>query len=265
MLKILPTTALLVLMFQLTGCAESDMVDISRKSEVEISPGKWLPLSRVATIPRGDLKPAKNPHQLSTMDAIKQFADHAAPSTPGKERYRMEFEWNSKTVKWEGKEEIPITLREYNDTLYMVAFNREESAQGKSHLVFLKLGNKGTSFEAIAPRDFPRQIATQNMWLNPRFRHIKIYDSIADKEHVVDEWQMLRTLDINSPAFDRSLTAKIWCQIETGTEYDQIGTVNQKFLEDYMAKYKPIALPTIVKEPPAQVTTNATSNVLTNK
>lgn len=233
------------------------MVELPKKGEVEISPGRWLSVSRVATVPQADLKPTKNPHQLTAVDAIKQFADHAAPSTPGKEKYRLEFEWNGKTVKWEGKEEIPITLREHDGMLYMVAFNREESAQGKSHLVFLKLGSKGTSFETIAPRDFPRQIATQNMWLGTRF--------VKTGDVLVDQWEMLRTLNINAPAFGRRFTAQMWYQIETGTELDQMGDVDQKFLEDYMAKYKPIALPTIIKEPPAQATTNATSNVTTNK
>lgn len=257
MSKILPVFALFVLMSQVTGCAESGMVKVSRKGEVEIAPGKWLPVSRVATVPQADLKPAKNPHQLSTLDAIKQFADHVAPSAPSKERYRLEFDWNGKTVKWEGKEEIPITLRDHDGMLYMVAFNREESAQGKCHLVFLKLGSEGTSFEAIAPRDFPRQIATQNMWLGARF--------VKTGDVLVDQWEMLRTLNIHAPAFGRRLTAKMWYQIETGTELDLMTDVDQKFLEDYVAKYKPIALPTIIKEPPAQATTNTVSNVTTNK
>lgn len=256
MSKILPVFALFVLMSQVTGCAESGMVKVSRKGEVEIAPGKWLPVSRVATVPQADLKPAKNPHQLSTLDAIKQFADHVAPSAPSKERYRLEFDWNGKTVKWEGKEEIPITLRDHDGMLYMVAFNREESAQGKCHLVFLKLGSEGTSFEAIAPRDFPRQIATQNMWLGARF--------VKTGDVLVDQWEMLRTLNIHAPAFGRRLTAKMWYQIETGTELDLMTDVDQKFLEDYVAKYKPIALPTIIKEPPAQATTNTVSNVTTN-
>lgn len=257
MSKILPVFALFVLMSQVTGCAESGMVKVSRKGEVEVAPGKWLPVSRVATVPQADLKPAKNPHQLSTLDAIKQFADHVAPSAPSKERYRLEFDWNGKTVKWEGKEEIPITLRDHDGMLYMVAFNREESAQGKCHLVFLKLGSEGTSFEAIAPRDFPRQIATQNMWLGARF--------VKTGDVLVDQWEMLRTLNIHAPAFGRRLTAKMWYQIETGTELDLMTDVDQKFLEDYVAKYKPIALPTIIKEPPAQATTNTVSNVTTNK
>lgn len=256
MSKILPVFALFVLMSQVTGCAESGMVKVSRKGEVEVAPGKWLPVSRVATVPQADLKPAKNPHQLSTLDAIKQFADHVAPSAPSKERYRLEFDWNGKTVKWEGKEEIPITLRDHDGMLYMVAFNREESAQGKCHLVFLKLGSEGTSFEAIAPRDFPRQIATQNMWLGARF--------VKTGDVLVDQWEMLRTLNIHAPAFGRRLTAKMWYQIETGTELDLMTDVDQKFLEDYVAKYKPIALPTIIKEPPAQATTNTVSNVTTN-
>ena len=249
--------SLFLFLFQVTGCAESDMAKVSEKGEVEIAPGKWLSIQGMATVPQADLKPAKNPHQLSTVDAIKQFADHAAPSTPGKEKYRIEFEWNGRTVKWAGKEEIPITLREHNGTLYMVVFNREDSAQGKSHFVFLKLAGKGTSFETIASRDFPRQIATQNMWLGTRF--------VRTGDVFVDQWQMLRSLDIFAPAFGRRFTAQMWYQIETGTEYDQIGTVDRKFLEEYVAKYKPIALPTIIKESPASATTNAVSNVTTNK
>jgi hypothetical protein len=106
------------------------------------------------------------------------------------------------------------------------------------------------------------------MWLNFRSRYTKIYDSIAKKEFTVDEWKMLRDLDIRSPAFDSSLTAAMWYQIEHGTEYEQIrynSLITQDFLINYVAKYKPIALPTIIKEPPEQSATNAVSNVTTNK
>lgn len=247
---------LLLLLSQVVGCAESHMAKVSEKGELEIAPGKWLQIQGFVTVPPADLISARNPHQLSTLDAIKQFVDYAVASAPGDEKCRLEFEWNAKSVKWEGKKEIPITLREHNSTLYMVVFNRAEAAQGKSHLVFLKLGKKGKSFKTIKVADFPRQIATQNMWLGPRF--------VRTGENLIDQWQMLRKLDIHAPGFGRRFTAMMWYQIETGTEYDQIGTVDQEFLENYMAKYKPIALPTIFKEPPVPAT-NTVSNVTTNK
>ena len=92
--------------------------------------------------------------------------------------------------------------------------------------------------------DYPREIATQNMWLSAKTRFVRVNDIL------VDEWQMLRALDIKSPAFDSSMTAKIWFQIETGKEYYEISYVdlNEKFINEYVEKYKPIALPTIVKE-----------------
>lgn len=105
------------------------------------------------------------------------------------------------------------------------------------------------------------------MWLSSRFRYTKIYDSMANQEYLVDEWKMLRTLDILSPAFDYSFTAKLWYQIETGTEYWKISNsdLTQQFLQDYVAKYKPIALPTIVKEPAIEANANVATNEATLK
>jgi hypothetical protein len=249
-----------------SGCSGSETTTLTYKSEVEIAPDRWLILERKSDVYASDLEAKKNPHQLTALDAVKQFANHMA--TSGTELKKLEsefaFDWKGKRVAWKGKD-VPITLREHKGSLYMVGFNREDVHQCR--FTFFKLNDKGNGFEMITPNTFPRQIATQNMWLNARSRHTKIYDSIAKKEFMVDEWQMLRTLDLQSPAFDSSFTAKMWYQLETGTEYHQISNsdLTQQFLQDYMAKYKPIALPTIIKEPPAQATTNAVSNVTTTK
>lgn len=238
---------------QLSGCSSSETTTIKHKSEVEIAPGKWLILERKSEVYTSDLEVRKNPHQLTPLDAIKQVVGSAADS--GSELKELEsefsFDWNGKRVEWRGKE-IPVTLREHEGMLYMIGFNRED--QNQCRLIFFKLNKKETGFETIKPNSFPPQIATQNMWLSLRLRYVKIYDSIAKKEYIVDEWQMLRTLDINSIAFDRSFTAAMWYQIENGTEYEQIrynSLLTPGFLEAYVEKYKPIALPTIVREPPA--------------
>jgi hypothetical protein len=44
-----------------------------------------------------------------------------------------------------------------------------------------------------------------------------------------------------------SLTAALWNHLETGTACEEIGAVDREFLRDYIARYKPIALPTLVR------------------
>ena len=237
----------------LTGCKDPNVMTVEYVSEVEIAPGKWLPLNYAIEVCRAEwdarTRTQQNPHQLSIVDTIKQFADLALDSNAADTITKLEsaftFEWHGKKGEWKGKE-FPITLRENGDVLYLVGFNRQEIHNCR--LVFFKLRNDGSSFERIHPSDFPRQIATQNMsinLLNGR-RHVRVGIDL------IDTWQVLRTLDLGSPYFSLSLTAAMWYQIENGTEYEQIrkrDLVTKKFLEDYAAKYKPIALPTIVKEP----------------
>ncbi len=249
-----------------SGCSGSETTTLTYKSEVEIAPDRWVILERKSDVYTSDLEAKKNPHQLTAFDAAKQFANHMATSGTKLKKLESEFafDWNGKRVAWKGKD-VPITFREHEGNLYMVGFNRED--MHRCRFTFFKLNEKKMGFEMIKPNTFPRQIATQNMWLNARSRYTKIYDSIAKKEFRVDEWQMLRTLDLQSPAFGSSFTAKMWYQLETGTEYYKISNsdLTQQFLEDYAAKYKPIALPTIIREPPEQAATNAVSNVTTNK
>ncbi|MDD4443217.1 MAG: hypothetical protein PHX41_15075 [Kiritimatiellae bacterium] len=254
----------------LTGCSAGDTAIVKHQSEVEISPGKWLILERETEVYRPEWearnRPKKNPHRLTFLDAIRQFADSAPDPKAADTILNLEgaftLEWKGRKVAWKGKEFL-ITLREHAGTLYMAGFNRQDI--DKCRLVFSKLRDKGDCFEMISPADFPRQIATQNFSLSllTGKRQIRVGDDL------IDSWQVLRTLDIQNPSFGSiyNLTAAMWYQIETGTEYWRISDsdLTQQFLQDYVAKYKPIALPTIIKEPPAQATTNTVSNVMINK
>lgn len=258
----------ILIWYQMIGCYANDTTIIKQRSEVEISPGTWLTVERESEVYKpewgGRDRPKKNPHQLTLWDALKQFLDFA-PDSKASETIRnlncsFTFVWNGKSVAWKGKE-FPITLREHNATLYMVGFNNKESH--KSRLVFYKLRKEGDGFEVINPADFPRQIATQNMSINLMHagRHVRVNDDF------IDTWSVIRKLDIDNIYFSLSLTAAMWYQLETGTEYymQSRSDLTQKFLQDYVAKYKPIALPTIVKEAPEQSSTNAVPGVITNK
>lgn len=252
----------------LSGCRAGDRIAVREKEEVEISPGKWLTLERESEVYKPEwearVRPKKNPHQLTLWDAFKQFLD-AAPDSKAAETIlnlnsAFTFVWNGKSVAWKGKE-IPITLREHETSLYIVGFNRQKI--DACRLVFYKLGKEGVGFEVISPADFPRQIATQNMSMNFIIgkRHVRVNNDL------IDTWPVMRKLDIDNVYFSLSLTAAMWYQLETGTEYymQSQSDLTQQFLQDYVAKYKPIALPTIVKEPTEQATTNAVPNVMTNK
>src|SRR6185436_13248140 len=79
-------------------------------------------------------------------------------------------EWKGKKVVWPGKRnqdgesEIPVTLREHEGNLYLIVINRENGVEGSKY-VYFKLGPSGTRFVKIEPSEFPKRIATQNMYL----------------------------------------------------------------------------------------------------
>jgi hypothetical protein len=218
------------------------MAVVECNSEVEIAPGRWLAVKEGDTVSASDLSPErKDPHQLSPTDALKQFLSHGASSGGGAaaERSSLAFEWDGKQVRWRGKE-IPVTLREQDGTLYMIGFNRENPR--KTRFVFLKLNAKGTGFVKVSPQDFPKQVATQNMWLQgSRFEGVG--------NEWIDTWQVLRQLDIGSPYFGGSMTAHIWYQLVEGVEdFEMPFLIPSAFLEDYVARHNPIALPTLVRD-----------------
>lgn len=218
------------------------MAVVRHNSEVEIAPGKWLAVQQGDTVSASDLDPErKDPHQLSPADALKQLLDRGASSGGGAaaERSSLAFEWDGKRVGWRGKE-IPITLREQDGTLYMIGFSRENAR--KNRFVFFILNAKGTGFAKVSPRDFPKQIATQNMWLGgPRFVFVG-----SDR---IDTVEVLRRLDIRSRYFGVSMTAHVWYQLAKNVErYAMPYDVDYAFLQDYVSRHNPIPLPTLVRD-----------------
>jgi len=193
-----------------TGCFERSIPTAAYKDEVEIAPGRWLDVEAQDTV----------------------YAE------PKDEWSTLAFEWNGKKVKWAGPE-VPITLREHDGTLYMIGFNRQDLNRCK--YILFRLNEAGDAFETIGREDFPKQIATQNLWMRADTRYVGVPRR--------DTWKVLRELDTTNPFFGNTFTAKIWYYLETGKQHYEIGGADQAFLRDYVKKYKPIALPTIVKEP----------------
>lgn len=226
---------------------QSSMTTVSSGSEIEIAPGKWLAISRESTVHAMDLEePRPDPHRLGFWGVVKQmFSEPPRPPKgggTGEESY-ISFDWAGKKVEWRGKA-IPITLREWNEQLFLIAFDREELISDmRLYLRFFRLNPQGTGFDRIEPRDFPRKIATQNMWLSGLSR------SVGTRDGLLDEWQLLRELDYKNTHFAWMLTARIWYQIESNAEsYTYSPDVPYEFAIEYGEKYKPIRLPTLVKE-----------------
>ena len=214
----------------LTGCgAGSGIRDVSRSREVEIAPNEWLEVRMVDTVYEPDSKKGVSTHWPEQTGRIIDM-----------EETQLSFEWNGKLVVWKGRE-IPVSLRKWDDRLFMIGFNREELYYQKTRFVFFKMTQDGTGFETIPASDYPREIATQNMWMSPETRYF------GTRSGKMDSWELIRKLQVENRYFRTTLTAQIWYQIETGTEHSDMPSIPHEFVVQYAEKYNPVPLPTIVK------------------
>ena len=108
------------------------------------------------------------------------------------------------------------------------------------------LNPKGDGFKEIKAKDYPRDIATQNMLLDGIGRARDINGKL------IDELKILRELDVNSPFFERSYTSLIWASLELNMPYYEIdetlgGEDLEKNAKEYAKKHKPIPLKNLIK------------------
>lgn len=123
-----------------------------------------------------------------------------------------------RSVDWVGLG-TPVVIRESEDTLYLVVFDRETDF---AQIRFRFFAERHNGFHEIPAREFPGGVAVQNMWLEDR-----------DKTLVAN-------LDIAATGFSESLTARMWRQILTATEYfEDPSPVPSEHLQQFVAKYKP--------------------------
>jgi len=189
----------------------------NNKWEVEVAPGEWLTLENEV----------------------------------GRAWFRCQ--WNGKTVYWPGKFEMtkfgPVDwhiqkcLRSWQGNLYLI-YQWNDMKNSLIKFGYCRLDASGTRFEEIDRKDFPRRVATQN---------IDVFDSTAhtEKGEQVDNLPILRKLDVKSPYFAGSTTSRIWYHLERGLAVEENADTAEeqaKFLSDFVAKYHPTPLPTILKK-----------------
>lgn len=200
----------------LVGCG--DRVPVSNESfEVEIAPGEWLRLEGAG----------------------------------GRAWFRCQ--WNKQTIYWPGEYrrgktgyfdvKIPVSLRSWKGDLYLICqvidFNLGLRTFGYERLQVGK-----SAFEEINRRDFPRQIATQNI------RMAQEGVGSDENHNEVENLKVLRSLNVSNRYFHNSTTGWIWYNLEEGVargEVDPSMSEALAFYAEFVRKHHPIALPSLVR------------------
>ncbi len=186
--------------------------------QAEVSPGVWCKYQEYRT---------KWKLENGSWGAI-----HGGLTSQKRKFWQTDFEWMSiawhdENITWLGVGE-PICLRAWKDKLYLIVFDRDSVTANSARFRFYHQDH-GVLAE-IAANDFPREIATQNLWLET--------DTGGERDgKAINEVEIAKALDPASIDFRDSLTAKIWRQCETGEEYADKHDVEQSFLETYLKKY----------------------------
>lgn len=194
-------------------------VQIKWAEYAEISPGEFLAFEQCDTVLDPEL--ARSLHPDMFPDDLDDSSEVIIP-------------WKENKIHWKGVD-VPISLRVHQDTLYMIGFDRETDHQNWGFRFYKQEGNE---FKEIAPDQYPKSIATQNLWFSEIHKNI-------------DNVILAINLNPKASRFDDSLTAMIWCQLMTGKEYYEISLNRdaiRKICKEYIAKYKPIKLTKIIYE-----------------
>jgi hypothetical protein len=227
-MKVLLFGLLVLLAFPAAAAEKSVMKETIEDKEVEIAPGEWITVKKIDVF------------LDETLPAVRRMPNRAAvKKILEEESTEFIIPWKDKTVRWKGHD-IPLSLREWENKLYIITFDR---SQGTSKCRFRYHAQDGDGFKEIKPDDYPKRIATQNLWLKA-----DSYSTGMDGRKIYDVAQAVN-IDPEDGYFYHTLTAKIWCQLMTGKEYWQVqGMADpQPLLREFAKKHNPIKLTAIIR------------------
>jgi hypothetical protein len=223
----LPTLCVIAIVIGLISMASFGQVNQLKKTEqlldkqAEVSPGVWVKYQEYRT-------------KWELGNGSWGAVHGGMASEKGKfwqtDSEWMSILWHGEDITWLGVGE-PICLRAWKDELYLIVFDRD-SVVNQARFRFYHQSH-GVLAE-IAAKDFPREIAAQNLCLTTQ-------NGYRDGKPI-NEVEIAKALDPTSIDFQGSFTAKIWLQCETGKEYDPGRDVEQSFLESYLKKYAVVRL-----------------------
>ena len=229
------SVAAIAILFLAGGCKEdtnapspaTPMETTEGQREVEVAPGEWVTIRREDRVPEFD--PTSMEHALAT-EPSPVFDEGST---------RMEIPWKGKVVVWEGCP-VPFCLRAWEGNLYVIGLDRREMMKCK----FRYYQQEGERFSPIRPEQFPKRIATQNMWLKA-----DDYSTGKDGQRIYS-LRLAREMDPGNIYFNGQLTAQVWLHLTKGLDYYETdGEIDKASVREYKEKYAPIALPTIIRTP----------------
>lgn len=246
--KLCLTVVFGLIMTSCRGAEPSNELKSYRQDEVEIAPGQFLIFYRT------DKSIDRRPSTIRGL--VKSFKESVLDGE-GAEWTKLVIPWRGTNIFWSSSD-IPITLREHHQRLYLIGFDRRDNAK----CVFRYYAERTGTLAEVSFTNFPKPIATQNMWFDGSARY-----GTDRNGNPVDLVIIHRNLDPANLTFRHSLTAHLWCHLLTGRQYYEVQghVVDEEVLKNFIQEHKPIALPTIIKESPVQATTNSVSNATTNK
>ena len=196
----------------------------TRTQEAEVAPGQFVTYQEHLIVWELEDGSWEGVHGRRTEKAKPHQKDSSTLVIP----------WQGGEVRWTGVG-VPITLRAWNEQLYLITFDRETDF---SKIRFRYYRQDSATLVEMPAAQFPKQIATQNLWL-------KTHNGFRPDRTVINDLQIARDLDPADRCFRSSLTAKIWMQLETGREFYEIHNVvtpEQAFLEGYLKQHNVVKL-----------------------
>ena len=234
MTRIAPLLFLLLLPSVCFGL-ENELVrqSVDGKGTAEVEPGKFIEYEEHIEI--WDLK-------YTSFAAVHALKTKEAKYYQRNTTY-LSISWQGQDLFWVGVG-VPICLRSDNKVLYLVVFDRDSDF---SYIRFRYYRQDHSVLAEITPKEFPKEIAVQNLWL-------KKENGFHNDGKPINEIEIAKNLDPEDSDFQQSLTAKMWMQLETGKEFYETehDPVPAEFLKEFLKNNKVKKLQSIVNGVPQE-------------
>lgn len=160
--------------------------------------------------------------------------------------------YSNTVVKYEGYRELnrPQTLMEFDGKLYLLALYAERG-KAREKFRYITFRQEKNTFKEIPNKEFPRSIAIFNLW---RPGDPGRYSMGMTSEEKLDNAQLSRELDPENKYFVNSYQSRLWYMLEVENnlykaEREFYGDEAKTFLQEYIAKYKPVHLTSMEMKP----------------
>jgi hypothetical protein len=159
----------------------------------------------------------------------------------------------------------PEALMEHDGKLYVLAFDASSSGiqekRTKGPWRWRSFEQDGAAFKEIPATNYPRSIATINIWRPTGFQgHVSRRYCSGVQGEKIDKLVFARTFDTEDGYFANSEIAWMWFMLEVRNDFGVVdGSGLQEdvryhgrdrtFIREFKAKYKPVQLTTIELTP----------------